>query len=103
MILAVGPGALLWKRDLSRYFLQLPLDSVDYWRTGFIWRQNFVFFTSYMFGLRHSGWAGQAITSAVTWIHRRCGLDYESEVFNAINYSDDLAEFEEGYSTGVGA
>ena len=36
LILAIGPGALMWKRDLSRYFLQLPLDPVDYWRTGFV-------------------------------------------------------------------
>ena len=38
LILATGHGALMWKRNLQRYFLQLPLDPVDYWRTGFIWR-----------------------------------------------------------------
>ena len=96
MILKVGPNALMWKRDLSRYFLQLPLDPVDYWRTGFIWRQNYFFFTSYMFGQRHAGWAGQAITSSVTWIHRRSGLDYDGEEFNSLNYSDDLAGCEDG-------
>ena len=96
MILSIGPGALMWKRDLERYFLQLPLDPVDYWRTGFIWRQYFFFFVSYMFGLRHAGWAGQAITSAVTWAHKRSGLEYDGELFNALNYSDDLAGCEEG-------
>ena len=96
MILSIGQGALMWKRDLERYYLQLPLDPVDYWRTGFIWRQNYFFFIAYMFGLRHAGWAGQAITSAVTWAHRRLGLDYDGELFNALNYSDDLAGCEEG-------
>lgn len=96
MILKVGPNALMWKRDLSRYFLQLPLDPVDYWRTGFIWRQNYFFFTSYMFGQRHAGWAGQAVTSSVTWIHRRSGLGYDGEEFNSLNYSDDLAGCEDG-------
>ena len=91
MILEVGHGALMWKRDLERYFLQLPLDPVDYRRTGFIWRQNFFFFVSYMFGLRHSGWAGQAITSAVTWIHRGLGLQYDGLLFRSLNNSDDLA------------
>ena len=91
MILEVGKGALLWKRDLSRYFLQLPLDPVDYRRVGFVWRQNFFFFVSYMFGLRHSGWAGQAITSAVTWIHRGLGIAYDGAPFRSLNYSDDLA------------
>ena len=91
MILDVGKGALLWKRDLSRFFLQLPLDPVDYRRTGFIWRQNFFFFVSYMFGLRHSGWAGQSITSAVTWIHRGLGIAFDGAPYNSLNYSDDLA------------
>ena len=94
MINDVGKGALLWKRDLSRYFLQLPLDPVDYRRTGFIWRQNFFFFVSYMFGLRHSGWAGQAVTSAVTWMHRRQGLEFDGAPFRSLNYSDDLAGVE---------
>ena len=96
MIIEVGQGALLWKRDLSRYFLQLPLDPVDYRRVGFIWRQNFFFFASYMFGLRHSGWAGQAITSAVTWIHRGLGIAHDGVPFRTLNYSDDLAGAEPG-------
>ena len=49
-----------------------------------------------MFGQRHAGWAGQAITSSVTWIHRRSGLDYDGEEFNSLNYSDDLAGCEDG-------
>ena len=44
-----------------------------------------------MFGLRHSGWAGQSITSAVTWIHRGLGISYDGSPFNSLNYSDDLA------------
>ena len=96
MILSAGIGSRMWKRDLQRYFLQLPLDPVDYWRTFFIWRQNLYFFISYMFGLRHSGWAGQAITSAVTSIHRRSGMEYDGENFNSLNYSDDLAGCEAG-------
>ena len=78
-----------------------PLDPVDYWRTGFIWRQYFFFFVAYMFGLRHAGWAGQAITSAVTWAHKRSGLEYDGELFNALNCSDDLAGCEEGDRTMV--
>ena len=91
MILEVGRGALLWKRDLSRYFLQIPIDPVDYRRTGIIWRQNFFYFISYMFGLRHAGWAGQSITSAVTFIHRKLGMNFDGEPFRSLNYSDDLA------------
>ena len=49
-----------------------------------------------MFGLRHSGLAGQSVTSAVTWIHRREGVELCGEEFNTLNYSDDLAGVEKG-------
>ena len=32
LIVNLGPGCYLWKRDLSRFFLQLPLDPFDYAR-----------------------------------------------------------------------
>ena len=95
LILKVGSGAKMWKRDLQRYFLQIPIDPVDYDKTGFIWRTNFFFFISYMFGLRHAGLAGQTITSAVNWRHRQEGLALFGEEFNTLNYSDDLAGVEE--------
>ena len=95
LILKVGLGAKMWKRDLERYFLQIPIDPTDYSKTGFIWRGNFFFFVSYMFGLRHSGLAGQKITSAVSWRHRLEGSILYGEEFNTLNYSDDLAGVEE--------
>ena len=44
-----------------------------------------------MFGQRHAGWVGQAVTRVVTWIHRKSGLEYDGEEFNSLNYSDDFA------------
>ena len=96
MIVKVGRGAKLWKRDLSRFFLQIPICPLEYSKTGFIWRTNYFFFISYMFGLRHAGLAGQSITSAVTWIHRKDGKDTDGEEYNTLNYSDDIAGVEEG-------
>ena len=96
MILKVGRGARLWKRDLSRFFLQIPICPLDYSKTGFVWRTNFFFFVSYMFGLRHSGLAGQSTTSAVTWIHKKDGRDTDGREYNTLNYSDDIAGVEEG-------
>ena len=44
-----------------------------------------------MFGLRHAGLQGQKVTSAVTWVHRRLGLELEPPAyFNSLNYSDDI-------------
>ena len=101
MIVKVGQGARLWKRDLSRYFLQIPLDPLEYPNTGFIWRTHYFFFIAYMFGLRHSGLAGQMTTSAVTWIHRKDGLETHGEEYNSLNYSDDLAGVEEGEKADI--
>ena len=81
----------MWKRDLHRFFLQIPLDPTEYRNVGFVWRGLFFFFVCLMFGLRHSGLQGQRITDALSWIHRQQGLDTPSEKpFNCINYSDDL-------------
>ena len=96
MIIKVGRGGRMWKRDLSRYFLQIPICPSDYPKTGFIWRTNFFFFISYMFGLCHAGLAGQSITTAVNWIHRQDGLDTDNEEYNTLNYSDDIGGVEEG-------
>ena len=101
MIVKVGQGARLWKRDLSRYFLQIPLDPLEYPNTGFIWRTHYFFFIAYMFGLRHSGLAGQMTTSAVTWIHKKDGLETHGEEYNSLNYSDDLAGVEEGEKADI--
>ena len=91
LILAKGPGCYIWKRDLSRFFLQIPLCPVDYPKVMFIWRHFFFFFAGLMFGLRNSGYQGQRVTSAVTWIHQRLGLETEiEEKFSSMNYSDDI-------------
>ena len=76
IIIKCGRGSFMWKRDLSRYFLQLPLCPVEYSLTGAIWRCCFFFFVGLMFGLRHSGLNGQRVTDAVSWIHRNLGLEY---------------------------
>jgi hypothetical protein len=95
IILTCGQGSFLWKRDLHRFYLQIPMDPVDYAHVGFIWRGLFFLFIALMFGLRHSGLQGQRITNALSWIHRRLGLEYDGgTMFNCINYSDDLGGVE---------
>ena len=49
------------------------------------------FFVALMFGLRHAGLQGQRVTTAVTWAHRRLGLETDDQqMFNSLNYSDDI-------------
>ena len=38
LVIKCGKGCKLWKRDLSRYYLQLPLDPLDYPLVCFVWR-----------------------------------------------------------------
>ena len=90
-VVKFGKGCYIYKRDLSRYFLQIPLDPVEYPKVGFVWRGLLFFFCGFMFGLKHAGLQGQRVTTAVTWIHNRLGLETEQEeMFNSINYSDDI-------------
>ena len=103
MILKCGPGCFMWKRDLSRFFLQLPLDPAEYHRVGVIWRGLSFFFLGLAFGLRHSGLQGQKVTDAVSWILRRLGLEAKDgqQHFNVCNYSDDLGGVEKTRSMAM--
>ena len=56
------------RKNLSRFFLQLPMDPVDYNKVRVVWFGAF-FFTGLAFGLRHSGLNCQRATDdAVSWI-----------------------------------
>ena len=91
MVLKNGSGCFIWKRDLSSFFLQVPLDPIDYPKVAFIWRGFLYFFLGLMFGLRHSGYQGQRVTDAVGWIHKNLGLETDEEQpYHYLNYSDDI-------------
>ena len=95
LILKAGQGCLMWKRDLSRFFLQLPMDPVDYNKVGMIWRGLFFIFVCLAFGLRHSGLNGQRVTDAVSWILRGLGMETDEEKpYDVVNYVDDLGGVE---------
>lgn len=95
MILKSGQGAYMWKRDLSRFYLQLPADPTEFNRICLIWRGLFFFFLGLAFGLRHSGLQGQRVTDAITWILRRLGLEADDEKpYQACNYVDDIGGVE---------
>ena len=95
LVLCSGEGCFMWKRDLSRFYLQIPLDPIEYPKVCYVWRNKLFFFVSLMFGLTHSGLQGQKITRAVTWIHQRLGLNtaYRS-LYTSVNYSDDIGGVE---------
>ena len=90
-IVLLGKGFYLWKRDLSIFFLQLPLDPLDFDKVGCVWRGNFFHFTSFVWGCRHAGGNGQRVSNAVSEIHRVLSRKNHGESFNIFNYSDDYA------------
>ena len=95
MILTAGRGAWMWKRDLKRFFLQLPLDPVEYSKVAVVWRGLFFLFVCLAFGLRHSGLNGQRVSDAVSWILRNLGLEtIMQKLFNVCNYVDDFGGVE---------
>ena len=95
MVLKAGRGSWMWKRDLSRFFLQLRLDPAEYARVGMVWRALFFFFVGLAFGLRHSGLNGQKTTDAVSWRLRQIGLESEEEKEHPVcNYVDDFGGVE---------
>ena len=81
----------MWKRNLSSFYLQIPMDPVDYPKVSFVWRSSLYFFLGLMFCLCNSRYNAQRVTDAVTWIHRNLGLLTALEKpFNSINYKDDI-------------
>ena len=90
-IAMLGPHCLLWKRDLSRYYLQLKIDPFEYDKMGFVWRSKVFLFVSFVWGCRHAGYVGQWLTSAVAHILSSLGYKLTGNEFFALNYADDFA------------
>ena len=96
LIIKLGPGCLLWKVDLSRWFLQLPVDPGDYDKLGVIWRGAWFIFLSFVWGCRHAGYNAQRVSSAILFILQRIGLEKFKSAYNAMVYIDDFAGAELG-------
>lgn len=82
-VISLGPGCLLYKRDLKKAYRQFPVDPRDYHLLGYTWDNQFYFDTVLTMGLRSAAMACQRSTSAVSWISRRQGR-------SLFNYLDDF-------------
>ena len=101
LIVKTGRGCLLWKRDLSRWFLQIPVDPGDYGKLGFIWRGQFWIFTAYVWGTRHAGYAWQRVASAILFILKNLGIELANQLFQALVYMDNFAGCEMGERASI--
>ena len=83
----LGSTCLLWKRDLSRFFRQVPLCPGDWSYIGMRW-QNLLFFDKFFpMGLRSAAYCCQRVTNSITYMHQQ-------QKFWCINYLDDFSSAE---------
>ena len=65
-VISLGPGCLLYQRDLKKAYRQFPVDPKDYYHLlGCTWDNQFYFDTVLTMGLRSAAMACQRSTSAV--------------------------------------
>ena len=83
MVNHIGPGALIYKRDLRHAYRQVAVDPRDYCFLGYYWKENYYFDTVLAMGQRNAAMACARTTDAVTYIHHQDG-------YCSTNYLDDL-------------
>ena len=84
----IGRDCRVWKKDLRRFFRQLPLCPRDYSLIGYRWRSVLFFDKSVPMGLRSATYAAQKTTDSVVYVHKNRG-------FWSTNYLDDFGSAEE--------
>ena len=80
----IGPGALMYKRDLRRAYRQFPIDLADIPKLGYQWKGQLYFDRVLPMGLRSAAYICQRITNAVSYMAGQQGL-------KILNYLDDFA------------
>ncbi|XP_078582514.1 uncharacterized protein LOC144865570 [Branchiostoma floridae x Branchiostoma japonicum] len=83
IVVKLGPGCLMYKRDLRRAYRQIYVDPGDYHLLGFCWNDLRYADVAVPFGIRSGGFLCQRVTNAVTHVHQQAG-------FSSVNYLDDF-------------
>ena len=83
MVLQVGKGALIYKRDLRHAYRQIPIDPSDYRYLGYHWNDDLYFDTVLAMGQRNAAMACSRTTNAIMHMHHEDG-------YLGTNYLDDL-------------
>ena len=84
MVNQIGPGAVIYKRDLQHAYRQISVDPRDYCFLGYHWHDKYYFDSVLAMGQRNAAMACARTTDAVMFIHQENG--YKA----ATNYLDDL-------------
>jgi len=89
LIIAKGPGCLLFKKDLKRAHRRIPVDPRDYNLLGYHWNDFLYFDLVPPFGLPSPTLACQRTTNAIA--HIFCS------VYQCVNYIDDFGGVESSH------
>ena len=68
MVMRIGKGAHIHKRDLRQAYRQIPVDPRDYRYLGYHWNDSFYFDTVLVMAQRNAAVACQHITDAVMYL-----------------------------------
>ena len=83
MVLEIGPGAVIYKRDLRQAYRQFPIDPGDYYLLGYFWKDSYYFDTVLAMGQRNAGYGCSRVTNALMFIHSKGG-------YHGTSYLDDM-------------
>ena len=83
MVMKIGKGAVIYKRDLRHAYRQIPVDPSDYQYLGYYWEDDLYFDTVLAMGQRNAAMACTRTTNAVMYMHQVDG-------YAGTNYLDDL-------------
>ena len=83
MVLEIGPGAVIYKRDLRHAYRQISVDPRDFCYLGYFWEDEYFFDTTLAMGQRNAAMACSRVTKGVMYIHGEEG-------HKGTSYLDDL-------------
>ena len=83
MVLEMGKGSVIYKRDLRHAYRQFPIDPRDIRYLGYFWENQFYIDLVLAMGQRNAGMACTRVTKSIMYMHAQDG-------HRGTNYLDDL-------------
>ena len=84
MVMEIGKGAVIYKRDLRHAYRQIPVDPSDYRYLGYNWDGELYFDTVLAMGQRNAAMACSRTTRAIMF------MPHQEDGFLGTSYLDDL-------------
>ena len=97
MVLRVGVGSVIYKRDMRRAYRQIPVDPGDYCYLGYHWGGAFFFDTVLCMGQRNAAMACSRTTKAIMHMHEQeghLGTSYLDDLIGVSPPADGVAAYE---------